>query len=110
MNPAISASQFKSWYSQATAPNSATVNAILINSPMKNDIGLAFSALCAFANNRSANKLFGTTQHKPPKSAENNAGIPPTRPAIPAAMIVVANCKRTMRSILFQIRASSKAP
>jgi hypothetical protein len=48
MNPAISANQFNSRYSQAVAARSATVNAIFTNSPMKNDIGLAPSSFCAF--------------------------------------------------------------
>jgi hypothetical protein len=106
MKPTIKASQFKPWYSQAIAPNSATVIAILINSPIKNDIGLAPPAFCALANKRNANKLFGTTQHKPPNNAEKNADFPPNIPATRLVTTVVASCKRMTRSILAQVRAA----
>ncbi|SFC28321.1 hypothetical protein SAMN04515619_10668 [Collimonas sp. OK412] len=41
MKLTMNAGQFKSWYNHTTAPISAIVVAILTNSPMKKDIGLA---------------------------------------------------------------------
>jgi len=73
MKATISASQFKSRYSQTTAPSSAIVNAILINSPMKKVIGLIAPGLRALVNKRKANKPLGTTQHSPPRSADISA-------------------------------------
>jgi hypothetical protein len=66
---------------------------------MKKAIGFAPSSFCALANRRKANKLLGTTQHKPPISAETAAGNPPNVAAIAAAMNVAINCKKTTRSM-----------
>ena len=91
MKAAMSASQFKSRYHQATAASSATVIAILMNSPMKKVIGLRAPGFNAPICKRNANKPFGNTQHRPPNIAEKKACGPAMRPASAAAASVVAN-------------------
>lgn len=99
----IKAGQLTSWYNQTTAPNSANVEAILINSPMKSAIGSVPPGLRAAMSRRTANKLFGTTQQKPPKNAEKAAFIPPNKPATNATKAVATICSITIRAMLTSI-------
>ena len=80
---------------------SASVRAIFINSQMKNVAGLAPPARWALANSRTAMMPLGTTQHKPPSTAENIAGHPPSSAAMAPTTTVAINCRETMRNILF---------
>ena len=91
MKAARSASQFKSRYPATTAASSAIVKAILVNSPKKKLIGLRVPGFLLPTYKRNANTLLGTTQHKPPKSAETNACCPATSPATTAAIKVDAS-------------------
>lgn len=110
MNAAISASQFKSRYSQTTAAKSAIVIIIFVNSPKKNVIGFKTPGLRALTRRRKANNPFGTTQHNPPSNAERKACIPPISPATAAAIKVTANWIKTRRNIfLFQLSQESVA-
>ena len=104
MNPTINASQFRSRYSHAVAPRSASVNAIFTNSQMKNVAGLA-RPLADAANKRTAMIPLGTTQHKPPSTADTIAGHPPRSAAMIPATTVAINCRETMRSIFLSVFA-----
>ena len=104
MIPATNASQFRSRYSHAVAPRSASVNAIFINSHMKNVAGFAVP-LADEANRRTAMIPLGTTQLKPPSTAENAAGHPPSNPAMMPTRTVAINCRETMRSIFLSVFA-----
>lgn len=99
MKLTINASQFTSRYIQTTTPMSAIVEAILTNSPMKNAIGSVPPGLRAAMNKRTANKALGTTQHRPPNSAEIAADTPPISAAISVTSIVTANCIKTICAI-----------
>jgi len=98
MNPAISASQFRSRYKYAVAASSASVKPIFINSQKKNVRGLAPPAFVD-ANKRNAMIPFGTTQQSPPSTAENIAALPPNSAARTPATIVAINCRETRRNI-----------
>ena len=67
MKPQIRASQFKSRYSQAIAPSSATVNAIFINSPMMNVIGFAPPGSLRVGKQAQREQAIRHDAHNPPE-------------------------------------------
>lgn len=91
----MNASQFRSRYSQTTAPMNAIVKKIFTNSPMKNVAGVAPSGFCVPANRRRANSAFGTTQLAPPSSADHPALAPPSPAASSETAAATANCIKT---------------
>jgi hypothetical protein len=77
---------------------------------MKNVTGLAAPGRCAPAKSRNANKALGTTQHKPPSTAENIAARPPSSAATKPATAVAMICRETMRNIFIFFALSQMKP
>lgn len=100
MKPPTKAGQLTSRYNQTTAPKSAIVEAILINSPKKNAIGSVPPGLRAAMNKRTANNAFGITQQRPPSNAEKAAALSASKPATSATKAVATICNITMRAMI----------